>query len=127
MNISGLMRMVADSLDGVEAKFRAQVDENLEAGIDSQSTMDAVITLGATGAAALMQMFESIPRPNTGCRCHNQCNCSQMSSATSENIAIEDEVEKVASRMGFVQEDELAALRKRVVELEEKLNSSNKL
>jgi hypothetical protein len=38
---------------------------------------------------------------------------------------VEQEVDKVIGRMGLVQEDELAALRKRVAELESKLGQAN--
>lgn len=126
MNLSAMMRMMADSLDGAESKFRTQMNENVEAGIDTKAAMDAMITLGATGAAMLMTMVDSLPRPGMSCTCRSQCACADSSSPSANTAGIEEEVEKVASRMGFVQEDELAALRKRVVELESQLKKSSK-
>lgn len=117
---------MADTFDGAEAKFRAQMDENLEAGVDTRAAMDAMITLGATGAAMVMSMVDSIPRPGMSCACQKNCECSDSSPAEHGQADIEGEVEKVASRMGFVQENELAALRKRVVDLENQIKDSAK-
>lgn len=117
MNLSAMMRMMADSLDGAESKFRTQVSENMEAGVDSKAVMDAMITLGASGAATVMNMVDSR---------RSQCGCAENTSTSQGSVDIEDEVEKVASRMGLVQESELAALRKRVVDLENQLKKSAK-
>ena len=126
MNLSAMMRMMADSLDGAESKFRAQMNENVEAGVDTKAAMDAMITLGATGAAMVMSMVDSLPRPGMSCSCRNQCGCTENMTTSHDSADLEEEVEKVASRMGLVQESELAALRKRVVDLENQLNKSSK-
>jgi hypothetical protein len=126
MNISDMMRLVADSLDNADAKFREQVAENREAGLDSQAIMDAMITLGATGASMVMEMMSALPRPAGMCSCAKKCECQKDVTETASTHDIASEVERAASRMGLVQEDELAALRKRVIDLENQLNKSAK-
>lgn len=126
MNLSGMMRLVADSLDEAEMKFRQQVNENRQAGVDSQAVMEAMITLGATGAAMAMEAMSSLPRPGFGCKCGSACQCEQQPTTSEATLDVEAEVEKIANRMGLVQEDELAALRKRVVDLENQLKKSAK-
>lgn len=120
-----MMRMAADAFEDFDKKIRSQMSENREQGVDSQSLVDAVATLGAGGAALAMELIDKLPKPgrvSSSCDCGGDCGSTGPQDVTinqNSSVDIASEVEKAASRMGLVQEDELAALRKRVIELEE--------
>ena len=77
-------------------------------------------TLTASVAAGVAEIA---PRPRGGCQC--DCVCETPSgSASGPSTDVADEVEKAFGRLGLVQESELAALRKRVVDLEARLAGS---
>ena len=114
-----MLRMTADAVDDFQGKARERYNEQREAGVDSQAVVDALATLAASAAAGAA---EFAPRQR-GCQCDNGAGKSGASAAFAN---ISDEVEKAFGRLGLVQESELAALRKRVVDLEAKLASAGK-
>lgn len=110
--LSAVLRRAADTLDSINARVEEHRQDANAPMIDTNAINDAVITLSASTISAVMDLFESIPRPT----------CSHQDATTeSGSDLIEQEVDKVVGRMGLVQEEELAALRKRVIELEQKL------
>lgn len=112
------LRMTADAVDDFQGKARERYDEQRESGVDSQAVVDALATLTASAAASIAEMA---PRPRGGC----QCDCDRPSGTTTGSaVDVADEVERAFGRLGLVQESELAALRKRVVDLEAKLADS---
>ena len=145
MDFAQALRMAADAAEDYQHKARAQYQDSRESGIDSQSVVDALATLGATAAAGLMEVVDRTKRAGSQCNCRSSkccsskqcckesssCNCSNNAGSSHEDshvdaegrsaLDIASEVERAAGRMGLVQEDELAALRKRVVELEQRL------
>ena len=111
--LSVLLRRAADTLDSINTRVEEHRQDPNAPMVDANAINDAVITLSASTISAVMDLVDSIPRP---------CNHREHTEY-SENADIEQQVDEVVGRMGLVQEDELAALRKRVVELEQKLNS----
>ena len=113
--LSAVLRRAADTLDSINTRVEEHRQDADAPMIDTNAINEAVITLSASTISAVMDIFESIPRPT----------CSHRESASEQDSdLIEQEVDKVVGRMGLVQEEELAALRKRVIELEHKLAQS---
>ena len=112
--LSSLLRRAADTLDSINTRVEEHRQDADAPMIDTDAINDAVITLSASTISAVMDLFDAIPRP--GCN-HRESGSEQ------DSTVIEEEVDKVVGRMGLVQEEELAALRKRVIELEQKLAS----
>lgn len=105
--------MAADTLE----KSQTHVSEQREQSgreVDPQAISDALLTLGTTGASILRELFESLPTPPK-LRLNSD---APIFSATD----IEDVLTKTIARLGLVEESELAALRKRIADLEAKLN-----
>ena len=105
INIAELLRMGADMLEKSQERV---VEQRSESGreVDPQAISDALFVL---------ELIDSLPeRPRFRANSDN-------------SIFSTEEVEKVLSqivaRMGLVEESELAALRKRLVDLESKLNN----
>jgi len=124
-----MMRMAADAFEDFEKKLRSQMSENREQGVDSQGLVDAVAILGAGGAALAMELIDKLPKPgriSKSCDCGGDCGSDGPTDITinQSSADIAAEVEKAASRLGLVQEVELAALRKRVIELEEQVKGT---
>ncbi|NBU31668.1 MAG: hypothetical protein EBS36_00635 [Actinobacteria bacterium] len=112
-DLSSILRQAADTLDSIGNRVREQRADESAPMVDVDAVNAAVVTLSASAISALLDLADTLPRPN-------MCNRDHEGSAdVSESVA--DEVDKVVGRLGLVQEAELAALRKRVVELEEKL------
>lgn len=114
INIAELLRMGADMLEKSQERV---VEQRSESGreVDPQAISDALFVLGATGVSIVRELIDSLPeRPRFRANSDN-------------SIFTTEEVEKVLSqivaRMGLVEESELAALRKRLVDLESKLNN----
>ena len=111
-----LLRRAADSLDDVSAQVRTSRLNDETPTLDTEALSQAFASVSATAVATLLNLVESLPRPSS------QFGCNHSSSADADVTAdVEQEVDKVIGRMGLVQEDELAALRKRVADLESKL------
>lgn len=103
--------------DMLEKSQERVVEQRSESGreVDPQAISDALFVLGATGVSIVRELIDSLPeRP-------------RFRSNAGNSIFSTEEVEKVLSqivaRMGLVEESELAALRKRLVDLESKLTN----
>ena len=106
--------MGADMLEKSQDRVAEQRSESGRE-IDPQAISDALFVLGATGISIIRELIDSLPeRP-------------RLKSKTEDSIFSTEEVEKVLSqivaRMGLVEETELAALRKRLIDLESKLSN----
>lgn len=104
--------MGADMLETSQNRVSEQREQSGRE-VDPQAISDALFVLGATGLSVLRELIESLPeRP-------------KFKSNTDKSIFSNEEVEKVltglVARMGLVEESELAALRKRIIDLEAKL------
>lgn len=114
INITELLRMGADMLEKSQDRVTEQRNESGRE-IDPQAISDALFVLGATGISIVRELIDSLPeRP-------------RLRSNSDSSIFSTEEVEKVLSqivaRMGLVEESELAALRKRLMDLESKLGN----
>lgn len=111
--LSALLRRAADTLDSINTRVEEHRQDESAPMVDVNAVHDAVITLSASAISAVMDLVDTLPRP---------CSRHESTGETNPDL-IEQEVDKVVGRMGLVQEDELAALRRRVIELEQKLAS----
>jgi hypothetical protein len=111
--LSSLLRRAADTLDSINVRVEEHRNDEDAPLLDTEAVNEAVVTLSASTISAVLDIFDSLPRPF-----HREETVTEQSSDL-----IEQEVDKVIGRMGLVQEDELAALRKRVVELEQRLEN----
>jgi len=114
-----LLRRAADSLDDVSDQVRTSRLNDETPTLDTEALSQAFVSLSATAAATILNLIESFPRPGStfGCN-HSEASDADLSAD------VEQAIDKVIGRMGLVQEDELAALRKRVADLESKLGHS---
>jgi len=115
-----LLRRAADSLDDVSGQVRTSRLNDETPTLDTEALSQAFISVSATAVATILNLVESLPRPGTSFGCNH-------SDGTAEDVSadVEQEVDKVIGRMGLVQEDELAALRKRVADLENALKAQD--
>lgn len=81
--------------------------------VDPQAISDALFMLGATGISVLRELVESLPQLP-----HRKSNSDSFSASDVEGV-----VNQLIARLGLVEESELAALRKRINDLEAKLNN----
>jgi hypothetical protein len=109
-----VLRMAADVVEDFQGKARERYNDQREAGVDSQSVVDALATLTASVAAGVAEITM---RPGRRDDC---CNGTSAEAATD----VAAEVDRAFGRLGLVQESELAALRKRVVDLEARLGET---
>ena len=115
--LSSLLRRAADTLDSINTRVDEHRADPNAPMVDVNAINEAVVTLSASTISAVMDLVDSIPRP---CNHRDHAHTSDAGQSTDATV-IETEVDKVVGRMGLVQEEELAALRKRVVELEQRL------
>lgn len=115
--LSALLRNVADTIDSINTRVDERRQDPDAPLVDFPAVNEALVTLGASTISAVLDLVESFPRPGFQRDCAN----SDSSDSSMDPTKVEEEVDKVIGRMGLVQEDELAALRKRVAELEQKL------
>ena len=113
-DFSSMLRQAADTLDSINDRVREQRGDEEAPMVDTEAVTAAVVTLSATAISAVLDLVDTLPRPSNFTRGHD--------SATSESASVAEEVDKVVGRLGLVQEDELAALRKRVLDLEARLS-----
>ena len=115
IDIPNAMRLAADALDNSIKRVESQRAENNTAPADPSEVLDALITLGQAGIAAVQEIGKNIPKPNVG-----GCGCEKSSEDLLDDV-LSEELDRLVGRLGLVQEDELAALRKRVADLEAEL------
>jgi len=90
-------------------RIKENVKENAQDGVDSQMVVDAVTAVGTLFAGIAAEVVSSLPKPP---------GFSAGSLDAEARKVIDKEINIIVGRLGLVQEDDLAALRKRVVELE---------
>lgn len=113
IDFARVLRVVADAVEDFQHKAQVSYADQRESGIDSQAVVDALATLGASIAATAAEV---VARPH--------CQCGNHAGTAAQPVDVTAEVDKAFGRLGLVQEAELAALRKRVVDLEQRLGQS---
>ena len=103
--------MLEDSVN----QIKANVEENSKDGIDTRLVVEAITAVGTLAGGIIVEFASKLPK--------SSCSGSGQGNASETVMA---EVDKIIGRMGLVQEDELAALRKRVVDLEAALKKAEK-
>ena len=112
INVSDLLRSAADMLENSQNRV-AQQREQSGREVDPQAISDALLMLGATGVSIVRELIESLPELP-----RQKSNSSSFSASDVEGV-----VNQLIARLGLVEESELAALRKRINDLEAKLNN----
>jgi len=114
-NLREFSAMAKDILDESVNQIKTNVSENSKDGVDTKLVVEAITAVGTLAGGIIVEFMAKLPKP--------ECKGSGEGSAR-ETIAAE--LDKIIGRMGLVQEDELAALRKRVVDLEAALKKAEK-
>ena len=114
-NLREFSAIAKDILDESVNQIKTNVSENSKDGVDTKLVVEAITAVGTLAGGIIVEFMAKLPKPS--------CSGSGDGSARETVIA---EVDKIIGRMGLVQEDELAALRKRVVDLEAALAKSEK-
>jgi hypothetical protein len=116
LDFASMLRQAADTLDSINDRVKEQRADEEASMIDTEAVTAAVVTLSATAISAVLDLVDTLPRPTT---------CGRNSAETEAGSgSVAEEVDKVVGRLGLVQEDELAALRKRVLDLEARLSNN---
>jgi len=116
LDFASMLRQAADTLDSINDRVKEQRADEEAPMIDTEAVTAAVVTLSATAISAVLDLVDTLPRPTT---------CGRNSAETETGSrSVAEEVDKVVGRLGLVQEDELAALRKRVLDLEARLSNN---
>jgi hypothetical protein len=115
IDIRAAMSMAQEMLEESVNQIKTNVEENSKDGIDTRLVVEAITAVGTLAGGIIMEFASKLPKAD--------CKTSGEGGARETVIA---EVDKIIGRMGLVQEDELAALRKRVVDLEEALKKAEK-
>jgi hypothetical protein len=113
LDFASMLRQAADTLDSINDRVKEQRADEEAPMVDTEAVTAAVVTLSATAISAVLDLVDTLPRPANFTRGHD--------APTSDAGSVAEEVDKVVGRLGLVQEDELAALRKRVLDLESRL------
>ena len=109
------MSMAQEMLEESVNQIKTNVEENSKDGIDTRLVVEAITAVGTLAGGIIMEVASKLPK--------SECKGTGAGGARETVVA---EVDKIIGRMGLVQEDELAALRKRVVDLEEALKKAEK-
>jgi hypothetical protein len=115
IDIRAAMSMAQEMLEDSVNQIKTNVEENSKDGIDTRLVVEAITAVGTLAGGIIMEVASKLPKP--------ECKGAAEGGARETVIA---EVDKIIGRMGLVQEDELAALRKRVVDLEAALAKAEK-
>jgi hypothetical protein len=115
IDIRAAMSMAQEMLEDSVNQIKTNVEENSKDGIDTRLVVEAITAVGTLAGGIIMEVASKLPKP--------ECKGTGEGGARETVIA---EVDKIIGRMGLVQEDELAALRKRVVDLEAALKKAEK-
>ena len=112
VDLNVFVQMAQNFAEQSSEKMREARENGTIPKVDAPAVADAVSTLGAVASGFLAEVMAMLPAS---------------APATANDIdeearrLLNTELDKIVGRLGLVQEDELAALRKRVVELEAKL------
>lgn len=116
IDIPQALRLAADALDNSVKRVETNRAQNNTKPADPTEVLDAFIALGQAGIAAAQEISKKLPRPHSA-----NCNCNGSAEQLLDDTLTE-EMDRLVGRLGLVQEDELAALRKRVADLESQLD-----
>ncbi len=111
------MRLAADALDNSMKRVDEHRAEKNTTATDPSEVLDALVALGQAGMAAVSELSKNLPKPTLP-----GCNCEKSSEDLLDDV-LSEELDRLVGRLGLVQEDELAALRKRVADLEAQLKN----
>ena len=115
IDIPQVLRLAADALDNSVKRVETQRAQNNTKPADPSEILDAFIALGQAGIAAAQEFSSKLPRPHG-----SHCKCSSSAEDLLDET-LSEEMDRLVGRLGLVQEDELAALRKRVADLESQI------
>lgn len=115
-NLKAFAGIAKDILEESVDQIKTNVSENSKDGVDTKLVVEAITAVGTLAGGIIVEFLDKLPKPNCG---------SGSVDEKARNLA-STELEKLIGRMGLVQEDELAALRKRVVDLESALKKAQK-
>lgn len=115
MDLRAALSLAQEVLEESVNQIKTNVETNSKDGIDTRLVVEAITAVGTLAGGIIVEVASKFPKP--------ECKGSGDGSAR-ETVA--SEIDKIIGRMGLVQEDELAALRKRVVDLEAALKKANK-
>lgn len=113
-NLREFSAIAKDILDESVNQIKTNVSENSKDGVDTKLVVEAITAVGTLAGGIIVEFMAKLPKPS----------CSGSGEGARETVIAE--VDKIIGRMGLVQEDELAALRKRVVDLEAALAKAEK-
>lgn len=109
IDFRSILNLAQEMAGDSAARIKENVKENAQDGVDSQMVVDAVTAVGTLFAGIATEVVANLPKPP---------GFSAGSLDAEARKVIDKEIDVIVGRLGLVQEDELAALRKRVVELE---------
>lgn len=109
IDFRSILNLAQEMAGDSAARIKENVKENAQDGVDSQMVVDAVTAVGTLFAGIATEVVANLPKPP---------GFSVGSLDAEARKVIDKEIDVIVGRLGLVQEDELAALRKRVVELE---------
>ena len=115
-NLKAFAGIAKDILEESVDQIKTNVSENSKDGVDTKLVVEAITAVGTLAGGIIVEFLDKLPKPSCG---------SGSVDEKARNLA-STELEKLIGRMGLVQEDELAALRKRVVDLEAALKKAEK-
>ena len=114
------MRQAADMIEASKNNVESRrEDQGRE--IDPQAILDAFYTLGASASAVIKEAVEDISSRSKCSHSKNSADEDLYNEAGMNAPDVETTVNKLIARLGLVEESELAALRKRVIDLEAQL------
>jgi BMFP domain-containing protein YqiC len=114
IDIRSAMSMAQEMLEESVNQIKTNVEENAKEGVDTKMVVEAITAVGTLVGGIIVEVASKLPKPEF----------KGTEGGARETVIAE--VDKIIGRMGLVQEDELAALRKRVVDLEEALKKAEK-
>jgi hypothetical protein len=115
-NLKAFAGIAKDILEESVDQIKTNVSENSKDGVDTKLVVEAITAVGTLAGGIIVEFLDKLPKANCGAGSVDE---------KARNLAT-TELEKLIGRMGLVQEDELAALRKRVVDLEAALKKAEK-
>lgn len=115
-NLKAFAGIAKDILEESVDQIKTNVSENSKDGVDTKLVVEAITAVGTLAGGIIVEFLDKLPKPSCGAGSVDE---------KARNLA-STELEKLIGRMGLAQEDELAALRKRVVDLESALKKAEK-
>ena len=113
-NLRAFAGIAKDILEESIDQIKTNVSENSKDGVDTKLVVEAITAVGTLAGGIIVEFLDKLLKPGFNVGSVDE-KARHLASA---------ELEKLIGRMGLVQEDELAALRKRVVDLETALKNA---